>query len=174
MRTVAVTASANTGFGLWTMICFGFSQIFGCQSKSFKRKQEKVLDIANKDLESQLNELDPNHTITDYRVVWYGLLSATVSVIAVLPDVEEEKKAAKKEEKKEKVVEELSIERIVEILRNCLNKLYSNGEESVGQIVISLRSYKNNILNAVADKIDKDKTFSNAADVLKRSIKELI
>ena len=83
MEPVVLTASANTGIGLWTMICVGFSAIFGCQSYSYKRKQEKILGFANDDLESQLRELGPSYILSEYRVSWSSRLAVTVSALAI-------------------------------------------------------------------------------------------
>ena len=171
MKQVPLTASANTGIGLWTMICVGFSQIFGCQSKSLKRKQEKILNFANEDLDDQLNDLGPEYSLVDYRVTWSGKLSVTVSALAV--SSEEEVKVEVTPNKKEAKEEGLSNEKMVEILRNDLNRLFEDGEESIGQIVISLRSYKNDKFIEIANEIDENKTVSGAASILKRAINEL-
>ena len=77
-----LTASYNTGIGLWTSICVGFSSIFGVVSKNYKQKQEKVLNAANKELKRQLVALGDGYYLIDYRVTWSSKLAVTVSAIA--------------------------------------------------------------------------------------------
>ena len=83
MKQKILVASSNTGIGLWTSICVAFCQIFGKESKNYKRKQEKILDAANADLRNQLKETGDNFHLVDYRVTWSQNLSVTVSALAV-------------------------------------------------------------------------------------------
>ena len=82
MNQRVLVSSSNTGIGLWTTICFAFCAILGRQSKNYKKKQDKVLRVANDGLLIQLNELDGNYHLVDYRVTWSDKLSVTVSAIA--------------------------------------------------------------------------------------------
>lgn len=82
MRQVVLTASANTGMGLWTMICVGFSHIFGVESKNLKAKQEKVLNMAKTRLSEQFSELGPGYELSDFRVTNETSLTITVSALA--------------------------------------------------------------------------------------------
>lgn len=83
MSQKILTASSNTGVGLWTTICLGVCGILGRESKSFKKKQSKVLKAANKDLEAELHALGPKFSLVDYRVTWSGKLAVCVSALAV-------------------------------------------------------------------------------------------
>lgn len=89
MNAVILTSSANTGIGLWTSICVAFAGILGCESKNYKRKQQRILKKANKELYKQLEELGPGYELFDYRVVETGRLSITVSAIAKNPNEEQ-------------------------------------------------------------------------------------
>lgn len=82
-RRVILTASSNTGIGLWTSICVGFCSILGTESKNYKKKQNKVLAAANLELAQQLKSLGFGYVLSDYRVTWSGKLSVTVSALAV-------------------------------------------------------------------------------------------
>lgn len=84
MSNKILVASANTGTGLWTSICFGFCEIIGKESVAYRTKQKKVLAAANKRLLSQLSTLGEGYKLTDYRVTWSGKLSVTVSALAEL------------------------------------------------------------------------------------------
>ena len=84
MSRKVLTASANMGTGLWTFICRALCEVFGKESKAFRNKQKRVLDLANKRLNAQLEALGPGYSLTEYRVVWFGNLSVTVSALAEL------------------------------------------------------------------------------------------
>jgi len=80
MEQKIITASANMGIGLWTAICVFFCAIFGRESKTYKNKQNTVLNFANGDLLRQLKSF-PKYKISDYRVTWQRALAVTVSAI---------------------------------------------------------------------------------------------
>jgi len=110
MKPRLLTASANTGMGLWTLICVGFSQIFGCESQNYKNKQRKVLDEANKDLLDQLRRLPGNFEISEYRVTWSDKLSVTVSALAIESDKEPDPLDIEEEVEEEKEYEEVKVD----------------------------------------------------------------
>ena len=83
MEQKVLTASANTGIGLWTSICYFFSQIGGGESFNFYSKQKKLISKANVRLEKQLNSLPEGFELSDYRVTWNTPLSVTVSALAI-------------------------------------------------------------------------------------------
>ena len=99
MKQKILTASANTGIGLWTSICMFFCKITGTESFNYKMKQEKVLDTANIGLSSQLKYLGKDYYLVDYRVTWSGPLSVTVSALAVSNNEENIVKETKQEPK---------------------------------------------------------------------------
>ena len=80
-KIVTITASANTGIGLWTSICVAFCSLLGRESNHFKAKQDRILRMANTRL-NKLAETLKAKCITDYRVTWSGSLSVTVSALA--------------------------------------------------------------------------------------------
>lgn len=79
---ILLTASSNTGVGLWTSICVSFARVFGVQSENFKRKQEKVIDNIRYDLERQMAQ-NPGYIYEDFRIVKDGSLAYTGTVIGV-------------------------------------------------------------------------------------------
>ena len=87
MEQYLVTASANTGRGLWTSICVFFAHIFGVESKNLLVKHNKVLTIAEERLCQKINELGPDFVIEGFRVVWETPLSVTVSALANKSDI---------------------------------------------------------------------------------------
>ena len=82
MKTVVVTGSANIGIGLWTSICVFFCSLAGRKSKALKKKQDKLLDIANQELSAKFQALGSGYEMVDYRVVNIGKLAVVVSAIA--------------------------------------------------------------------------------------------
>ena len=117
MKKVTLTASANTGIGLFTSICVACAAIMGVESKNYHKKTDKVLDEANKRLMKKFEDLGPGYSINEYRIVKENSLSVMVSMVAVKgcceqndnsdeklePKVEEPKKEPKVEEPKQKV-----------------------------------------------------------------------
>ena len=98
MKKNIITGSANTGIGLWTLLCVMCSSIVGCQSKALRKKQEKILALANQELESQFLALGKGYVLSDYRVVYSGNLTVTVSAVAVIGTVKCPKCGAEVEE----------------------------------------------------------------------------
>ena len=90
MSRKVLTASANQGIGLWTFICRALCEVFGKESQTFRNKQRRVLDNANARLNYQLKALGPGYSLTEYRVIWFGNLSVTVSAIAELDNSSKE------------------------------------------------------------------------------------
>lgn len=199
MEQVILTSSANTGIGLWTCICVMFSQIFGLQSNSYKYKQEKILDFANKELKEQLLSLGGGFVLKDYRVTWSGKLSVTVSGVAVrekapqkkkentlklepaeeikpaptTDHVEEQKSKIPTEVETEKFLEkvELSDEKLLEILKENLNVLNSNG--TFVDVTNNLRSWKDERTDEIAKIIESVRNNPGAVNVLKKATKDL-
>ena len=95
MTQKILTASANTGVGVWTAICLWFSMIFGSQSKNYLKKQNKILRIANSSIEEQIKQIGPGFRITDYRLVTTGFLSISITAIATNEDLETTKEQNK-------------------------------------------------------------------------------
>lgn len=83
METRFLSASANTGIGLWTSICVAFANVFGVESNNLKIKQEKVLNLAKNRLLAQVKGLGDDYEYKNFSVSWDQKLSVTVSVIAV-------------------------------------------------------------------------------------------
>ncbi len=76
-----LTASANSGMGIWTMICFCFSSIFGISSKNYRRKQEKVISTAKNSISLQLKKLEPDYYISNLTITNNGPLSVTIVAV---------------------------------------------------------------------------------------------
>ena len=108
MKVVTLTASANTGIGLFTSICVACASIMGVESKNYHKKTEKVLDEANKRLMKKFEDLGPGYSINEYRVVQENVLSDTVSMVAVKECCEQNDNSddEKQEPKEEPKVEE--------------------------------------------------------------------
>ena len=85
-----LAASANMGVGLWTSICVAFCSLLGRQSQNFKRKQVRLLAMANEDLNKSFKKLGKGYVLNDYRVTWSGKLSVTVSALAINNNATEE------------------------------------------------------------------------------------
>jgi len=83
MEQKLLVGSANMGTGLWTSICVAFCSLLGRESKNLKKKQDKVVALANNELNYQLKLLGGHYTLSDYRITWNGHLVVTVSAIAV-------------------------------------------------------------------------------------------
>ena len=79
---IILTASSNTGIGLWTSICVGCAAIFGVQSKKYKFKMNKILNEIKSDLESQMAQYK-EYEFKDYRIIrekglaYYGTVIGT-------------------------------------------------------------------------------------------------
>ena len=86
MEQYLVTASANTGRGLWTSICVAFAHVFGVESKNLLAKHNKVLTIAEERLCQKIKDLGTGFVLEDFRVIWESPLSVTVSALAVKDD----------------------------------------------------------------------------------------
>ena len=116
MEYKLLTASTNTGIGLWTSICVGFSAIFGVQSLAFKKKQNRILYAANRDLLNQFKELGSGYSLHDYRVFWSSKLSVSVSAMAIKdqPVIEQEETPTEKV-KQESLVEEAGSNATLEV-----------------------------------------------------------
>ena len=84
MKQILLTASANTGMGLWTMICVAFSTIFGVESRNLRKKHTKVLKRATDRLIQQCKGYGENIEISDFRTVWNTSLSCTVSAVVTI------------------------------------------------------------------------------------------
>jgi len=80
---VILSASSNNGIGLWTSICVAFCSILGKKSKNYQKKQDKVLNDANKQLMAKYKSAG-GISLSDYRVVWESKLSVTVSALATV------------------------------------------------------------------------------------------
>ena len=78
-----LVASANIGTGLWTSICVSFCSLLGRQSKNYKKKQTRLLAMANEELTNSFKALGKGYALSDYRVTWSGKLFVTVSALAV-------------------------------------------------------------------------------------------
>lgn len=85
MKQKLLSASSNIGIGLWTSICVAFCSIFGKKSKNYQKKQDRVLNDANKQLMEKLTAVGGT-TFSDYRVVWAGKLTVTVSAITTIDE----------------------------------------------------------------------------------------
>ena len=83
MEQKVLIASANSGIGLFTMICRGFTMILGIESKNYLKKQNKVLNQAKERLNEELASLGADYELSDMRVTWQGGLTVTVSALAV-------------------------------------------------------------------------------------------
>lgn len=84
-----LTASSNTGVGLWTSICVFFSSIFGVESKNYTKKMNRVLGKVKSSLQSQISK-HPNYVFSDFRIVKESGLTYTGSVIGILKKQEED------------------------------------------------------------------------------------
>ena len=82
MEQKLLSASANTGIGLWTSICVAFSKIGGVESNKLTLKQSSVLEKAKRRLESRFKDLGEGWVLSDFRVTWSNLLEATVTALA--------------------------------------------------------------------------------------------
>ena len=81
-----VTASSNSGIGLWTSICIFFASIFGVESKNLMKKQNKVLDKALARLLENISTLGNFTNVSDFRVTWQGKLAVTLSALVETSD----------------------------------------------------------------------------------------
>ena len=80
---IVLTASANTGIGLWTSICVAFAKIFGVQSANLQSKQKRVALSLKKQIDRQFSELpEGKYELRDYRVIFSSSLAATATAIA--------------------------------------------------------------------------------------------
>ena len=81
---IVLTASANTGIGLWTSICVSFASIFGCPSSNLQRKQKRVAQSLKSQIEKQFAALpEGEYELKDYRAVFSKPLAGSASAIAV-------------------------------------------------------------------------------------------
>ena len=85
MNQKVLTVSSNIGTGFWTSICVAFCSLLGRKSKNYQKKQDKVLNDANRQLMEQFNAIG-GIEISDYRVTWGGKLSVTISAIATVDE----------------------------------------------------------------------------------------
>ena len=81
-KAVLLTATYNKGIGLWTSVCQGFANIFGCKCKHYDRKVNMAL---SKIKESLLKEMSsyPDFDFGAFHIASDGRLSFTGSVIGV-------------------------------------------------------------------------------------------
>ena len=79
-------ANANSGIGLWTMICKACCSLIGKESQAVIFKKDGVLLVANARLNAKLNKKNATN-YSDYRVVWTGTFDVTVSVMATINDL---------------------------------------------------------------------------------------
>lgn len=166
MDRVILTASCNTGIGLWTSICVAFSSIFGCVSKNYKKKQQKVLDNANEELMEDLEELGDGYVLSDYRVTWSGGLKVTVSALA-------ERKCCDQPNETNIVpsASKSNDEQLVEILRKELNNVFN--DVPVNEVISHLRKYGNKELDDIANNLEKLDSKTDQINCLKSAIKNI-
>lgn len=165
MKRFVLTASSNTGIGLWTTICVAFSSIFGCVSKNYKKKQDKVLDNANEELMESLSELGEDYVLSDYRVTWSGGLRVTVSAVAEKNGSRDYVKEAPSE------APASSNEQLVEILRKELNNLFH--DVPINVIVSNLKKYQNKELNDIASNLETLDSKTVQINYLKEAINSI-
>ncbi len=77
---ITLTSSYNRGLGLWTSLCVGFSNIFGCHCRAYDKKVKSIADKIKKDLESQMESYSSLYEFGDIRITSDRSLSFLGSV----------------------------------------------------------------------------------------------
>ena len=81
---ITLTSSYNRGLGLWTSLCVGFSNIFGCHCKAYDKKVKSIASKIKKDLESQMESYSSLYEFGDIRITSDRSLSFLGSVTGKL------------------------------------------------------------------------------------------
>ena len=82
-RTILLSSSANMGTGLWTMICLFFCKIFGRESRNYRIKVNKAMNMVKNRLAMAMSEY-PEYDFEDFRVVKEKDLSFIGTVLGTL------------------------------------------------------------------------------------------
>ncbi len=129
-NVVLLSASANTGIGLWTSICVCFAHIFGCESQNFKKKQNKIIGKIKEDLKRQMDNY-PDYSFSDFRITLHSKLAFTGTVMGI-----------KNGQEKRTSVSEVEVTRKVEAPKRVSEERESNEEIVVGCTVTNIEDIK--------------------------------
>ena len=138
---VALTASKNTGVGLWTSICVMFASVFGVESRNLKKKEDDISNLAMREISAKAKAA----RCFEIRNVHLSLAktSMTLSVVASATGVRYKKPEFIPESKEEiKINKDYFIETKVDLPRKEVEKIEPNGRFKAGDKVRFLYTFE--------------------------------